>query len=322
MAVDSCVGPDRQPIALSYLRQIGATQDALKLILASHWHDDHVRGIAELARSYPRAEFHMSTVFNNVEAFAFLAAHASLNSGRLSRGCNELYAVVTERQRDLVRFDHQRSTLFHSTVLGSPVTVTAFSPVPAALGQMIAAFASNLPSANGGTPIRNAVGSKPNLEAVAVHIDIGVASILLGSDLENHAQLGWAGVLSDAFCAEKTKSSVYKIAHHGSHSGENDRIWQDLLTTDVHAVATPFALGRQRLPTDADRARIRTKTNKAYISSSGSSRARIDAAQLKRLHQIATNIAPVNTGFGAVRLRRSRGATEWQSELFGDAAAL
>jgi beta-lactamase superfamily II metal-dependent hydrolase len=320
MAVDSCLGPDQRPIALTYLQQVHAAPDALKIILASHWHDDHVRGISELARNYPGAEFHMSSVFNNKEALAFLAAHSSSTSGRLSRGCDELFTVVSERT--MVRFDHQRSTLFHSNVGGRTVAVTAFSPVPAALGQMIATFASNLPSPAGGSPIRNAVGSKPNLEAVAVHIDIGGSAILLGSDLENHANLGWAGVLSDAYCAQKERSSVYKIAHHGSHSGEHEQIWADLLTPNVQAVATPFSLGRHRLPTDADRVRIRARTGGALLTSASSAKARIAPAQLKRLNQLASNVAPINTGFGAVRLRKAPGAPAWTSELFGDAAAL
>lgn len=321
MAVDSCLGDDGRPIAISYLQRFGAAADALKLILASHWHDDHVRGIAELARKYPAAEFHMSSVFNNAEAMTFLAAHTSSASNRLSRGCDELFAVVSERDR--VRFDHQRSVVFHApNVLGQPVTVTAFSPVPAAIGQMIASFASNLPSSNGGTPIRNAVASKPNLEAVAVHVDLGGMSILLGSDLENHAVYGWAGVVGDAFCTGKLSADVYKVAHHGSHSGEHDHIWADLLTPNAHAVMTPFALGRHRLPTDDDRARIRGRTNRAFITSSASSRPRIPAGQLKRLNQIATNLTPVNIGFGAVRLRRQRGEAEWRSELLGDARRL
>lgn len=320
MAVDSCMGPDKRPIALTYLQQIGAGADALKIILASHWHDDHVRGIAELARNFPHAEFHMSSVFNNKEALAYLAAHTGVTSGYLSSGCNELFTVVSERGK--VRFDHQRSTVFHAQILGSPVTVTAFSPVPDAIGQMIATFASNLPSPAGGTPIRNAVASKPNLEAVAVHVDVGGAAILLGSDLENHPELGWAGILSDTYCTQKARSSVYKIAHHGSHTGEYDQIWADLLTSDVQAVATPFSLGRHRLPTDADRARIRGRTGGAFLTSGSSAKARIDPAQLKRLNQMATNVVPINTGFGAVRLRRALGSIAWTSELFGDATAL
>ena len=47
--VDSC-GRANAPAALEYLGTLGVDPaEAVKLIVASHWHDDHVRGIEQMA---------------------------------------------------------------------------------------------------------------------------------------------------------------------------------------------------------------------------------------------------------------------------------
>ena len=43
--VDSCCDTDNEPAATKYLKEIGIdTASEVKLIVASHWYDDHIRG--------------------------------------------------------------------------------------------------------------------------------------------------------------------------------------------------------------------------------------------------------------------------------------
>ena len=45
--VDSCITDAREPQALDYLLSIGVDPAAaVTLIVATHWHDDHIRGMA------------------------------------------------------------------------------------------------------------------------------------------------------------------------------------------------------------------------------------------------------------------------------------
>src|SRR5258707_5632727 len=50
MVVDSCRDPEtRSPMPLEYLAEIGVDlADSIKLIVATHWDDDHIDGIGEL----------------------------------------------------------------------------------------------------------------------------------------------------------------------------------------------------------------------------------------------------------------------------------
>ena len=60
--IDSCIdGQTKRPAALSYLQDIGVNpaQD-VKMIVASHWHDDHIRGLASVVEACPQARFVLS----------------------------------------------------------------------------------------------------------------------------------------------------------------------------------------------------------------------------------------------------------------------
>jgi len=319
LLVDSCLEAGTgKPATQNYLHAINVPQSGVKAILASHWHDDHVRGISGLARAYPEAEFHLSDTFNREEALALLAAH----SGRVvnsSRGTRELYTVIQERSN--VFYVKKRSIIFESA-LGQPFArVTALSPVPLAFQQFVSDLAQFLPAAGGGNPINNVVPLKPNLEAVAVHIDLGHDAILLGSDLENHSRFGWQAVVADSWVAGRKKASALKVAHHGSATGDHPGVWATLLDEGPIAALTPYNRG-SKLPTSQDVLRLKTQAAKAFISSDASRKPQLPAGQLKRLQDMAKNILPVNNGFGCVRMRRRTGEFAWRIECLGNAKQL
>ena len=62
------------------------------------------------------------------------------------------------------------------------------------------------------------------------------------------------------------KSSIFKVAHHGSKSGHHDAVWTDMLEPQPWAFISPFRWGRHRLPNANDRKRILSMTDNAYIT--------------------------------------------------------
>lgn len=320
LLADSCIDPNtKRPASLSYLECIGVDPINVKVVVATHWHDDHVRGISAIARACKEAEFNFSGAFTKKEAVTLLAAYSGSVAPALSRGTSELFAVMTERAE--MFHLHHRSIVYEFTGPGGRrVNVTALSPSQAAVTQSVAYMAQYLPSS--GKTYGNVVAMKPNLEAVVLHIDFGDDAILLGADLEEHAEFGWAAIAGDAWSGARRPSSAYKVAHHGSHTGDSELVWTRLLLPETVAAITPFNHGAQRLPTDADRARIKGRAQRAFISSRAGRRPRMDSVTLKRLGDVVDNLAPVNNGFGAIRMRKARSATEWSVTCFGDAHAL
>lgn len=319
LLVDSCIDPEaKAPATEIYLNKIDVSATQVRTIVASHWHDDHVRGISRLAAKYPAADFVISGVFNTKEASAFLAAYSGMSSDGLARGAKELFDTV--RARDTVFQALHRTTVLESTLNARSVRVTALSPTPAAFSQSIAHLAQYLPQRD--QAINHAPELHPNLEAVVLHIDLDDDAILLGADLEDHDKLGWSAIVADKWSGSRKPATAYKVAHHGSHTGDCHQIWTTLLRADPIACLTPFTLGALRLPTAGDRARVKERTKRAYISSGASRRPAIDHRLLKRLGDVCKKIARFDAGFGAVRLRRRIGAPTWNVELFGSAQVL
>jgi beta-lactamase superfamily II metal-dependent hydrolase len=316
--VDSCIDPDtRQPAQLSYLRQLGIDPSKIRTIVASHWHDDHVRGISILADSYPNAEIIVSSIFNKREALAFLAAYSGCVGSNLTKGTKELYAVIKSRK---VFYVQNRSIVFQSNSSLVSILATALSPLHEAVAQSIAHLAKYLPKADKG--IGNASELPPNFESVAIHIDFGSDAILLGSDLEEDAKLGWSAILADKWSSQRKTSSVYKVAHHGSHTGDTPDIWSRLLIKDPIALMTPFVKGKHKIPESSDTARINSYTPNAYISSIATKKPKLQSGQLSRLSDVCKELCIKNPNFGAVRIRRKNAHGNWTIEKFGAAAKL
>lgn len=321
LLVDSCLEPfTSQPASAAYLDSIGVSPNRVRAIVASHWHDDHVRGISQLDSKYNTAEFFLSTVFNEKEAGAFLAAYSGAVAPGQARGTTELYDIVS--RRETVASIQHRSIILELDHPDRQIRATAFSPLPSAFAQALAHMAEYLPKKEGGSPISHAPDLKPNVEAVAIHIDFGEVAVLLGSDLEEHATHGWSAIVADNWSGKRRKASAYKVAHHGSYTGDAPEIWSNLLNADPLAVLTPFNLGRHSLPSEADKTRLRGKTQHIYTSSGATRKPNLDSTNKRRLSDICKNLTRLNSGFGAVRMRKKFGANPWSISCFGCAQAL
>jgi beta-lactamase superfamily II metal-dependent hydrolase len=316
--IDSCIDPySGAPAQLTYLNRLGIQPSQVRTIVASHWHDDHVRGISKLAESFPDSEFIVSSVFDKREARAFLAAYSGKRAANLNRGTKELYTVIENRK---VYFVHNRSIVFDFKLSSKQVIATALSPVQQAVAQSVAHFAKYIPGND--QSINNAAELTPNFESIAIHIDFGDEAILLGSDLEEHSALGWSALLSDQWSSQRRISSVYKVAHHGSESGDAPCLWTNFLSNNPVALMTPFIKGKHRIPTDSDKIRIMGYTTNAHISSVSTKKPNIDNSQLKRLNNVCNGLSKKNPGFGAVRIRKPFAGKDWSIEHFGNALQL
>lgn len=321
MLVDSCFPAKAvAPTSLEYLDAIGVQPTCVKVVVASHWHDDHVRGISKIAEACSNAEFFISDVFSDKDMRAFLCAYSGVAGPLQTSGTKELYNVIKSRQSagKTVILTSQRINVLDEMAHGNKVRVHALSPTPAATAQTKAHFAKYMPTP--AAPINFAPEVKPNLSAIVLHVDFGNDAVLLGSDLEEHATNGWTALLGNPWVKNRTKASVFKVAHHGSNTGDHPNIWSDLLTALPCVALTPFS--PSHLPTDTDKVRIKANASQAYTTSNASKKPAMDAYVAKRLSTMCEKLSRVDPGFGAVRMRKKFGATSWEIELLGNAQPL
>lgn len=319
LLADSCVLPSsNKPASLDYLERIGVPFSDVKVIIATHWHDDHVKGLSTMVDACQNSTLYISDVFNDREALAFMNAYGGNLASKQTGGTKELFkAAQASKMR---KFAHQQSIIWEGNIQGRAMRAVALSPTHQAKAQSAAHFAQYLPQAQ--APINHAPELRPNFEAVVINIDLGNDGILLGSDMEDHGAWGWSAIVGDEWCLSNQRASAYKIAHHGSPNGDHPDIWSKLLTANPFAVLTPYINGAVNLPNAADKKRINESCSSAFISSNASKQPSMSAHVEKRMKAICKNIAVMNPGFGAVRFRKKLGAAAWSCELFGQATKL
>ena len=94
--IDSCLDKQKLPAALSYLRSLGVDPAKnVRLVVATHWHDDHIRGMGDLVETCVEANFWCSAALCEEEFLAMVGAVSKRPMSRIKSGMQELYKVFT-----------------------------------------------------------------------------------------------------------------------------------------------------------------------------------------------------------------------------------
>jgi hypothetical protein len=333
--VDSCINSrSGKPAALTYFGEIQVEPStAVKLIVATHWHDDHIRGMSELNRVCTSAKFACSMALTRREFLEVAKVYTSRPLSEVSSGPTEIF-------RTLSTLKSRRQFPVH-TIADRPLfrmrrgstgsidwEVTALSPGDAELDRFLASIVALIPSSPTATTKSRLPNPDQNELSVATWITLGDIHILLGADLEEYGipGRGWTAVLASSTRPQGV-ASLFKISHHGSANGHHSGVWSSMLVKSPMAVLTPWTLGASELPQPRDIQRIKNLTPNAYCTS------KLKAPGLTALPQAAKRIfreagikirqTEPPTGF--LRLRTpasSTGGTVWTLTASTDAVRL
>ena len=336
--VDSCIDVrTREAVAIKYLSQIGVDPaQAVRLVVATHWHDDHVRGMAATVDACRSATFVCSDALNTREFLTLVKAFAPRPMAVNGSGVQEFDGVV--------RILERRSRNGSGRVC-SPMWAIADRPLwrrgaeesPSGMRADVHSLSpsdtSNLAAKldlrslwpGERRPKRRVMSTRPNLAAVVLWVTVGQQKILLGADLEESTTpyRGWTAIL-DSSTRQRGLATVFKVPHHGSGNGYHPRIWQEMLDEHPTALLTPFRRVGSKLPTRRDIRRIRSHTPRGYITAPPETPATRRSPAVRRMLQDSVrSIQPVHGPMGHVRLRaRGSNETRWRVELFGAATSL
>lgn len=336
--VDSCIEPDSdRPASLKYLQNLQVDlESSVKMIVVSHWHDDHVRGMSSLLEECPSATFVISGALRSDEFLKLVALYSKATMMR-SSGLDEFVAVfevLKRRRQRWVRFGSPRLAvadrlLYRQLLEIDSETVEArifsLSPSDEAKLQARLAFGQLVPQEE--EPRKRISSPAPNHASAVLWAEVGWQKILLGSDLEKttNPRSGWSVILSDSQVVSG-QADAFKIPHHGSENAHHEGVWTQLLSSEPFAVLTPFRRGKRFLPTEADVRRINGLTPHGNATAPPRRRQQRWHQRVVRdsVEQMTRDIHDVHYGWGHVRMRRKIDEvnTPWQVEHFGDAYAL
>lgn len=331
IVIDSCIyRGQREPEALRYLADLGVDPaQAIIGVVATHWHDDHIRGLSRLLAAAPSARFFCPAAFSGRD-FLTLVAHGGRSVGVASGGIEEMRAVLQEletRNQDPV-WVLEDATLYEDVVTFHerklPIVLKAASPSHAAFSSAAVGLARQFQSRD---PVRRVTSGSPNHCAIVIHAQLGEQALLLGSDLEVCANPrdGWTQVTT--YLGPRPRSRLIKVAHHGSETGHHDPVWEALLFPRPIGVLTPFRHGRVSLPTNKDVDRLLGAVSSLHITCDPRTLVQKSSNKVVQSLLAQTLTSPLiaqATDAGVVRARAAMHdpLAPWSVEMIGGACEL
>ena len=314
LTVDSCIDQvSRRHPVLDYLRAIGVdVENRLKVVIATHAHNDHVAGIAELYKEAKAAKFVMSSAMASEEFLMAVEADADVERYTTQSVLVEYRAVFAEaerRGRDPKGLKPLRRAMEQQVVWNHPGThshvsadVRALSPSHEAVTRASTALARSLAVAG---QTRRLAASDPNEFAVSLWIETVHAAILLGGDLtRGPTGCGWHAVLATHDPSQR--ASLFKIPHHGSPNAHHEGVWTNLVTSDVISAIAPYRAGRNPRPNEEDINRISSLSGSVFVTAPTSVPKPSDSIRKSRreLGAVADNVREPWGRVGHVRARK------------------
>jgi hypothetical protein len=323
--IDSCIDASGRPAAMEYLTRIGVDlPTSVRLIIATHWHDDHIAGLAETLKICSSARFCCSAALSRSEFLANVAPYNERANFSGGSGVSEIFEIIEElksskRSRPVRAFASRLIAKFeacrfpHST----DCEIWTLSPSDAQFEISLREIGRLVPQL--GRTKRRMPSQRPNHLAVVTLIKIGSVSALFGADLEEtrDPETGWSTIVKST-SRPQIRCRVFKIPHHGSVTGHSDDVWTQFFDSKPIAVTTPYSAGRKPLPTSEDIARISALAGEFYLTSSNPSKAnRRRAPAVEKTIRDVGKLTSVASPTGIVRLRNGGllSPNQWTAEL-------
>jgi len=329
IVVDSCQNPKSlETLPLSFLQKLGINLNQVKLILCTHWHDDHIRGLSTLLERCPNALFSFARI-TDIKKFLRLVGkddekqkYTATTSSTIE--FNKCIDILSSR-RSQIKYASNDKLLYSSTLGELKCEVYSLSPSDRSSEIFDEEIASLIEMPSN----RKLIIQTPNDKSVVLLLKLGHHSVLLGADLEVHhdVNLGWMDIINNSSIVRMSQSSSYfKIPHHGSENGYHSDIWDLLLVKEPIASLTPWKK-KMELPTDEMLNLYSGISSELYITS----RQNVSEKMKKRENSVAKvinrfndTLQEVKFNFGIIssQIDINNKEAKWETEVFNSAIKL
>ncbi|AIU72982.1 hypothetical protein AT03_11695 [Hafnia alvei FB1] len=328
--VDSCYGKnknEKKPAALEYLEDNNIPFGDVKLIVISHFHDDHIKGMFDIVVACTNAKIFVPQALSTREFLTYLTNLADVNPHRApQQGVAEIFEIFQEVLRSKRQVQTTRADVALHFDAKAPLRICALSPSNAECDESLLFFIKQVETFE----------NDPNLELPAsirrenknencVTLCISKENnndIFLGADLElsSDANKGW-DALSSTQLAPKNSASIFKIAHHGSQNGFCPTAWSKLVVQHKKPIGILTPYNSSSLPRLAQVRRLQDVTSELYSTSPVKDYPIAADTQKILSMKGVKSVAQINPNFGYIELTESKnGDTYWYNVTTAGAA--
>jgi hypothetical protein len=308
---------------------------SVQLVLATHYHDDHMQGISKVFQTAVGAAFACTGAVRGPDFKEMLATWTGTRFLPGGSGIDELHSVMAELKKRTTnslcvapKLASVDKTIW--PIHGKPnplaMSIKSLSPSDAAVLATLSRLKGVAPAS--AKTRRRLPNLQENDTSVVLSVEAAGHRVLLGGDLLVRADrsFGWLAVVDDHACVD-ARHHAFKVPHHGSPTGDHDEVWNKLTVEQACAVTTPCVYGRVRLPSVADCQRILVRTQSAFLSAPPLPAKFRDSnkAVEKTVREATRSVQFVPGKYGHVRLRKrvdEPPAAPWRVELFGAAMSM
>jgi len=270
VVVDSCIDPlTHSSLPLNYLKKMHVdVANDVKLIICTHWHDDHILGISELLENCKNAKLSLAKTTDRVKFLSFVSLDfQKLRSEATASSTfeiNRCFDILKSRQQDIISAVQDR-LLISLDQGGNRNEIISLSPSDYIISEFDKEISTLITEF--GDPNQKIVFQTPNTKSIVLFLKLGNHRAILGADLEVTEDIrhGWLNIINSCQSIDK-KASHFKVPHHGSENGYHSKIWIELLKENPLSTLTPWNRNN-KLPTPDMLKQLITHTDRLFMTS-------------------------------------------------------
>ena len=308
IVVDSFLNPETQnPIALDYLRSMGVPSTAIKTVLLTHWHTDHISGVERILSSC-NADLMLSPVLS-ASVFQEVIGREMKRKRPSTTEYTKVLNFIKENKKKICFVAKDKNIYY-----GDDGDIQIFSLTPSDME--FCEYLEFLTSKYKENDLISYDFLDDNMLSIVLLIKQLKKGVLLGSDLESgSSEHGWVELVNN-YRYKDVKPSVFKIPHHGSENGHNDLLWKNVLQDKPTSVLTVFNKSTG-LPKTKDIERIVGLSNRLFVVGERPKKDKDLLRQIRKTQLSEVSIITLPQKVGLLRYRCSIDNGEERFEGFG-----